>query len=57
MATQQHINISTGITDSLMITPNGVGGLYYALEGNTATANQFYLTDSTKHFFKRRLIF
>jgi gliding motility-associated lipoprotein GldD len=57
MATKQHINISTGITDSLMITPNGVGGLYYSLEGNTATANQFYLTDSTKHFLRGALYF
>ena len=57
MATQQHINISTGITDSLMITANGVGGLYYSLEGNTATANQFYLTDSTKHFLRGALYF
>jgi gliding motility-associated lipoprotein GldD len=57
MATKQHINISTGITDSLMITPNGVGGLYYSLEGNTATANQFYLTDSIKHFLRGALYF
>ena len=57
MATQQHINISTGITDSLMITPNGVGGLYYSLEGNTATANQFFLTDTTKHFLRGALYF
>ena len=57
MATHQHINISTGITDSLMITPNGVGGLYYSLEGNTATANQFFLTDTTKHFLRGALYF
>jgi gliding motility-associated lipoprotein GldD len=57
MATKQHINISTGITDSLMETPNGVGGLYYSLEGNTATANQFYLTDSINHFLRGALYF
>jgi gliding motility-associated lipoprotein GldD len=57
MATQQHITISTGISDSLMNTPNGVGGLYYSLEGNTATANQFYLTDTTKHFLRGALYF
>ena len=57
MATKQHINISTGITDSLIHTSNGVGGLYYSLEGNTATANQFFLTDSTKHFLRGALYF
>ncbi len=57
MATRQHINISTGITDSLIHTPNGVGGLYYSLEGNTATANQFFLTDTTKHFLRGALYF
>lgn len=57
MATRQHINISTGITDSLMHTPNGYGGLYYDLGGNTATANQFFLTDSSKHFLRGALYF
>ncbi|MBI5859034.1 MAG: hypothetical protein HZB42_15480 [Sphingobacteriales bacterium] len=57
MATKQHINISTGITDSLMQTPNGYGGLYYDLGGNTATANQFFLTDSVKHFLRGALYF
>lgn len=57
MATRQHINISTGITDSLMQTPNGYGGLYYDLGGNTATANQFFLTDTSKHFLRGALYF
>ena len=57
MATRQHINISTGITDSLMKTPNGYGGLYYDLGGNTATANQFFLTDTARHFIRGALYF
>jgi gliding motility-associated lipoprotein GldD len=57
MATRQHINISTGISDSMIQTPNGVGGLYYDLGGNTATANQFFLTDSTRHFLRGALYF
>lgn len=57
MATKQHISISTGITDSLIKTPNGIGGLYYSLEGNTATANQFFLTDTTRHFLRGALYF
>jgi gliding motility-associated lipoprotein GldD len=57
MATKQHIDVSTGITDSLMVTPYGVGGTYYSLGGNTATANQFFLTDTTKHFLRGALYF
>lgn len=57
MATKQHMNISTGITDSVMLTPGGLGGIYYELGGNTATANQFFLTDSTRHFLRGALYF
>jgi len=57
MAYKQHTDISTGISDSLMKTPNGVDGIYFSLSGNTATANQFFLTDSTKHFLRGALYF
>lgn len=57
MATKQHVDVSTGITDSLMVTPHGVGGTYYSLGGNTATANQFFLTDTTKNFLRGALYF
>lgn len=57
MAYKQHTDISTGITDSVMKTPNGVEGIYFSLSGNTATANQFFLTDSTKHFLRGALYF
>lgn len=57
MATRQHITMSTGIFDSLIHTPGGVSGMYYSLDGNTATANQFYLTDSVKHFLRGALYF
>lgn len=57
MAYRKHTDISTGIDDSLMQTPNGVEGLYFSLRGNTATANQFFLTDSTKHFLRGALYF
>ena len=57
MAYKQHVNVATGITDSLMQTPNGVEGIYFSLAGNTATANQFFLTDSTKHFLRGALYF
>lgn len=57
MATMKHITMATGIFDSLMKTPNGVSGMYYTLDGNTATANQFFLSDSTKHFLRGALYF
>jgi gliding motility-associated lipoprotein GldD len=57
MAYKKHSDISTGITDSLLKTPNNVEGLYFNLAGNTATANQFFLTDSTKHFLRGALYF
>ena len=57
MAYKQHTDISTGITDSVIRTPNGAEGIYFSLSGNTATANQFFLTDSTKHFLRGALYF
>lgn len=57
MAYRKHVDISTGIKDSVILTPNGVEGLYFSLGGNTATANQFFLTDSVKHFLRGALYF
>lgn len=57
MAYKQHTHVSTGINDSLMRTPNGAEGIYFSLSGNTATANQFFLTDSIKHFLRGALYF
>lgn len=57
MAYKQHTDVSTGIDDSVMLTPNGIEGIYFSLGGNTATANQFFLTDSTRHFLRGALYF
>lgn len=38
-------------------TKNNIEGFYFTLEGNTATANQFFLTDSLKHFLRGALYF
>jgi len=57
MAYKQHTEISTGIEDSVMTTPNGAEGIFFSLRGNTATANQFFLTDSTRHFLRGALYF
>ena len=57
MAYKQHTDISTGINDSRIQTPHGIGGIYFSLGGNTATANQFFLTDTTRHFLRGALYF
>ncbi len=57
MAYKQHVDIATNIDESRLTTANGVNGLYFDLGGNTATANQFFLTDSTKHFLRGALYF
>jgi gliding motility-associated lipoprotein GldD len=57
MAYKQHVDVSTGIEESRIQTPNNVEGMYFNLGGNTATANQFFLTDSTKHFLRGALYF
>jgi gliding motility-associated lipoprotein GldD len=57
MAHKQHTLKANAIEDSLMKTPLGLSGIYYQLQGNTATANQFYITDSVKHFLRGALYF
>jgi gliding motility-associated lipoprotein GldD len=57
MAYQQHVNIASGIRDSALHTSNNVEGIYFSLEGNTATANQFFLTDTVHHFLRGALYF
>ncbi len=57
MAYKQHMDVSTGIDEQRILTPNKVEGMFFSLGGNTATANQFFLTDSTKHFLRGALYF
>lgn len=48
---------ATYISDSLIHTPNGISGMFFSVSGNVATANQFFLTDSTKNFLRGALYF
>jgi gliding motility-associated lipoprotein GldD len=57
MAHKQHDGVSTGTEESLIHTQEGTEGIYFSLGGNTATANQFFLTDSTRHFLRGALYF
>lgn len=55
--TNKHSEKAYSIDDSLMVTPNGVHGMFFKVGGNVATANQFFLTDSTHHFLRGALYF
>ena len=54
----KHSKVAEGITEQAY--QNNIKNLYgivYDFQGNTATAMQFYLTDSTKHFVRGALYF
>ncbi len=55
--TGKHSAKAYSIDDSLMVTPNGISGMFFAVGGDVATANQFYLTDSSKHFLRGAMYF
>lgn len=52
-----HSNKASYITDSVFTTSNGVHGVFFHIGGDVATAYQFYLTDSSRHFFRGALYF
>lgn len=54
---KQHTYKASAIENETFTTPNGVEGVYFTLKGNTATANQFFATDSTRHFLRGALYF
>ena len=57
MSYKQHSQKASSIEPVPFRTPNKIDGIYFTLEGNTATANQFFLTDSVKHFLRGSLYF
>jgi gliding motility-associated lipoprotein GldD len=57
MSYKQHTYKASGIESEPFTTPNGIEGVYFTLKGNAATANQFFLTDSVKHFLRGALYF
>ncbi len=52
-----HSSKASSKEDSLITTPNNVHGMLFQLGGNVATANQFFVTDSSKHFLRGALYF
>jgi gliding motility-associated lipoprotein GldD len=49
--------VASSIVDSLMLTPNKILGVFFKVGGNAATANQFFLSDTTKNFIRGALYF
>ena len=58
LAYKQHTSIASAIKPVKFESPtNHVSGIYFSLKGNAATANQFFATDSAKHFLRGALYF
>lgn len=55
--TNKHNAKANSIDDSLIATPNNIHGVFFKVGGNVATADQFFITDSTKHFLRGALYF
>lgn len=55
--TYKHTYKASSIDDSPMVTPMGVYGDFFNVGGNAATAKQFYVSDSVKHFLRGALYF
>lgn len=52
-----HTSKADGMEDSIMTTRNNIHGLMFNVGGNVATNNQFFLTDSVKHFLRGAIYF
>lgn len=54
----KHTIKASAIDQKLINYPDRkIYGIYYAIEGNTASSVQFFLTDSAKHYFRGALYF
>ena len=55
--TYKHTYKASSIEDSLISTPLGVHGIFFNVGGNAATAKQFFVSDSGRHFLRGSLYF
>ncbi|HLX67194.1 MAG TPA: hypothetical protein VKR41_09370 [Puia sp.] len=55
--TYQHTVKASSIDQAVIHTPNGIGGIFFHVGGNAATAQQFFLTDTARHFLRGALYF
>ncbi|MGZ3837298.1 MAG: gliding motility lipoprotein GldD [Flavisolibacter sp.] len=54
---KQHSYRASAIEPEPFTTPNGIEGVYFTLKGNAATSNQFFATDTVRHFLRGALYF
>ena len=52
-----HNNRASSINDSVFQNMQGVEGVFFTIGGDVATPYQFFLTDSTHHFFRGALYY
>ncbi|WP_317505187.1 hypothetical protein [Flavitalea sp. BT771] len=55
--TFKHTSRASSIDQTPIRTANGVGGVFFNVGGNAATAHQFFVTDTTRHFLRGALYF
>lgn len=55
--TSKNESVASSIRDSLFYTQNGITGVFFRVGGNAATAKQFFMSDTTKNFFRGALYF
>ena len=55
--TFKHTYRASSIDQTPIQTANGVGGIFFNVGGNAATAHQFFVTDTTRHFLRGALYF
>ena len=55
--TNKNEAVATSIKDSLFTNPNGITGVFFKVGGNAATATQFFLSDTSRHFLRGALYF
>lgn len=55
--TSKNEPVASSIKDSLFHTQNGITGVFFRVGGNAATAKQFFMSDTTKNFFRGALYF
>lgn len=55
--TSKNESVASSIKDSLFHTQNGITGVFFRVGGNAATAKQFFMSDTTKNFFRGALYF
>ena len=52
-----HSNMASFIEDSAFENPIGLKGVFFHLGGDVASPYQFFITDSSRHFFRAALYF